>query len=228
MTQNDGAAGPPAFTAVSPVLLVDETYARIKAAVLRGDFAPGERLRDSVIAREMGVSRSPVREALSLLASEGLVDRSPNRSYTVAALADEAVTELCAMRIALEDFAVRHLIANGTDIGSARAALDDMAAAVESDDAVALAESDVAFHSAIVDAAGLARLSSAYRGIRDQLSLALRASLGARGGSEHMLERHTELYDLLVQAQHDGEAERIRAMFQEHILHATGVTLALA
>src|ERR1700748_2232236 len=82
--------------------LVEEIAEFIKARILKGLIAPGERVRESVIAAEKGVSRAPVREALRLLEQSGIVSKSPNYSYLVTRFGERDIHELATLRAALE------------------------------------------------------------------------------------------------------------------------------
>src|SRR5690606_8944121 len=90
--------------------LVDEARQQIRRNILTGRLRPGERLRDSVLAEALGVSRSPVREALRLLEQAGLVEKTNNRSYRIPAFAPEDIKELAALRAADEVLAIRTIV----------------------------------------------------------------------------------------------------------------------
>ena len=79
----------------------------IREAILDGRLAPGERLKEVELARELGISRTPVREALLLLQTEGLVDAVPNRGAAVRAHGPEDLDDLYQLRALLEGYAAR-------------------------------------------------------------------------------------------------------------------------
>ena len=85
----------------------ERTYNSLKADVLAGRFNPGERLTEEHLAKKMGVSRTPVREALHKLASEGLVQPLESRGFTVARDSREEMEDLFDIRAALEGYAIR-------------------------------------------------------------------------------------------------------------------------
>ena len=80
---------------------------RLREAILRGSFAPGERLDQKEISERLKVSRSPVREALRTLAAEGLVEVIPHRGAVVAELSPDELEEIVAIRSVLEGMAAR-------------------------------------------------------------------------------------------------------------------------
>src|ERR1700735_2814313 len=85
----------------------DSVYDRIRTAILHGELAPGSVMSQVVLADELGVSRTPLREALRILQSEGLVEAEPTRRVRVAPLTAKDLEQLCVMRIALESTALR-------------------------------------------------------------------------------------------------------------------------
>jgi len=85
----------------------EDVYERVRAAILDGDLASGAVMSQVALAEELGVSRTPLREALRMLQSEGLVEGEPNRRVRVALMTAEDLEELCVMRVTLEAEALR-------------------------------------------------------------------------------------------------------------------------
>lgn len=202
--------------------LVDEAYRQIKSLILTGRLRPGAALKDSVLADQMGVSRSPVREALRLLEHAGLVEKAANRSYRISVLAAEEVPELAALRCADEVVAVRTIVRNGTSVTSLESALDAIRRADGDPDAGATA--DAAFHAAVVKLAALPRLTARYRELNDQIRLVLLSGDVASWGSGGVLiETHTQLYDALRAAVTSGDAGDAVRAWESHICAGMGV-----
>ncbi|GAA5210558.1 GntR family transcriptional regulator [Microbacterium kyungheense] len=135
-------------------VLGDEVYARLGEAILDGRLAPGERLRDQELAEWLGVSRTPVREALQRLERIGLVEVSPHRYTRVSQPNRQTDTaELVAFNMGL---AVRMAVARADDeeLAQALERLDEVIASSRADDAVALADASHAFFAVITRAAG--------------------------------------------------------------------------
>jgi DNA-binding GntR family transcriptional regulator len=86
---------------------VEEVHERLRQAILRGGIAPGDELSQVRLARELGVSRTPLREALRMLRNEGLVVGAPNQQLRVAGFSVADMEEIYVERIALESVAVR-------------------------------------------------------------------------------------------------------------------------
>src|SRR6478752_3496650 len=133
-------------------VLGDEVYARLGEAILDGRLAPGERLRDQELAEWLGVSRTPVREALQRLERAGLVEVSPHRYTRVSHPNQQNDTvELVAFNMGL---AVRMASAraDGDALGLALERLDDVIAASRANDPEALALASHAFFSVVTRA----------------------------------------------------------------------------
>ena len=85
----------------------EDVYERVRGAILDGSLAPGAVMSQVVLAEELGISRTPLREALRMLQSEGLVEGEPNRRVRVAPMTAEDLEQLCVMRVTLEAEALR-------------------------------------------------------------------------------------------------------------------------
>ena len=86
---------------------VEQVYRRVRESILEGEIAPGTVMSQVALADELGVSRTPLREALRMLQSEGLVEAQANRRVTVTPISATDLEELVVMRVALETEAVR-------------------------------------------------------------------------------------------------------------------------
>src|SRR5690348_4650757 len=147
-----------------PDTLAQSTAELLRERLLSGAFAPGERLVEAEIARQLGISRGPVREALARLRAEGLAYEEPRRGSFVAALSAEDVREIYELRAALETQAARLLIQRGD--GAAFARLDGIVAglrrAAEEDDRAGFAALDAEFHEELCRSSGNNRLHRTF------------------------------------------------------------------
>ncbi|MBP2473733.1 DNA-binding GntR family transcriptional regulator [Crossiella equi] len=137
-------------------LLRDRALAAIRHAIVVGDLAPGEIIRDVDLAERLGLSRTPVREALARLADEGLVETKPH-SYTRVTAVDPVVVRdaqvvVQAMQAVAARLAVPRL--GAAEIGAMRQANEVFAAALAAEDALAALAADEAFHDVAVNACG--------------------------------------------------------------------------
>ena len=151
----------------------------LREAIVKGWLAPGERIKEIPLSEQLGVSRGPIREALRLLAHDGLVTIIPNRGAIVPTPTSSDVLEVYAMRSALGSLALRKLMLGGTELPS-RALERELARlerAVARDKAPQAADADLAYQSAIVAGAALARVARQF----DQLTWQVRIFIGTRG-----------------------------------------------
>jgi DNA-binding GntR family transcriptional regulator len=136
--------------------LGDEVYARLGEAILDGRLAAGERLRDQELAEWLGVSRTPVREALQRLERVGLVEVSPHRYTRVSQPDDKAEADTVELVAYNMGIAVRMAAVRSTDdtLAAAVECLDDVIAASRADDHTALAQASHAFFAVVTKASG--------------------------------------------------------------------------
>lgn len=163
---------------------------RLRQAVVRGELTGGTRLIQNEIARQYGVSTTPVREALRDLATEGLIRLDAHRGAVVHEIDADEFDEIYEMRLVLEPLAVRRAVARITDDEIERASRIQDRADLETDPG-RWVELNRVFHSVLVDAGRSERLSLTLKQLRDSSSLyvgyAIRSepSMMAHGNDEH-------------------------------------------
>lgn len=194
--------------------LSDDVASRLRAAILSGAFAPGERLREEALARALGVSRGPVREALVELERQGLVVINRNRGAVVAQLSRDDLEELYTLRLAIEELAIRRA-AEATDpeaIAGMSARIDAMRGAIERGiTEQEAAELDLEFHDLIYDAANHRRLKDAWTILRPQIHiLLLNRNVANEDFREYLVIGHQELLDTIAASDPERAASRIR------------------
>lgn len=148
----------------------DRAYEAIRAAIADGEFEPGSRLLEEELADRVGVSRTPVREALRRLDSEGVVEFVPNRGAHVAAWEARDLKEIFDLRAVLEGFAARLAARSIDDESLAELAeladeMEELASKGSGRDLDAIAELNNQFHQVVVDAAGNRLLGQMIAGI---------------------------------------------------------------
>jgi DNA-binding GntR family transcriptional regulator len=135
--------------------------------ILEGEYPPGERIVETRVAQEFGVSQAPVREALRELESLRLVDSEPHRGVRVRQVTTEELLEIYPVRAALEEVAARDATRNlKGDVADLEAELDAMLAAAEANDLNDHAIHDVRFHRLIVEASGNRTLQELWDSLR--------------------------------------------------------------
>ena len=150
--------------------LRDVVFNTLRQAIITGEFAPGERLMEIALANRLGVSRTPVREAIRKLELEGLVVMIPRKGAEVARITEKDLRDVLEVRCSLEELAAELAAERMDDEGKAKldAALQEFEAAIESEDNAAIADSDMEFHDIIFDATGNPRLIQIIGNLREQ------------------------------------------------------------
>jgi DNA-binding GntR family transcriptional regulator len=193
--------------AIDRRLLRDDVYGRLRDAIVDGSLAPGEQLRDGELAAWLGVSRTPVREALLRLAEAGLVVAQPGRSTTVSSLDLRDVRDARDVVAAMHELAVREAVGSLTpaDLEGMREANRRFRAAIEQGDVEAAVRADDELHGIPVAVAS----NRALAAVLDQFTPVLRraerlrfSSLGGRAS----LARHDELIRLCAAGDADQAA----------------------
>lgn len=181
--------------------LADEVAERLRDAIMHGQLAPEEPLREAALSELMGVSRGPIREALTNLEREGLVVTTPTGRTYVARLSYEELGDVFSLRKALERVAVEYACARATpeDLDRVQAIVDEMTEAVErGSDPKAMAELDTRFHEAVYQAAHHRRLLDFWNILRPQMYVFLLSRNAARDDyGERAVRGHQEILDAL-------------------------------
>jgi len=193
---------------------------RIRGAILDGTYKPGERLVETAIAAQLGVSRAPIREALSALEREGLVVNVPRRGYSVIDFTDKDIDEIYSLRLLLEIGALRRAAERFTeqDLAEMQHVVDELdEAARQKTDPEKIVALDLAFHDLICRAADHSRLYSAWNSMRLQTQLLI--SLTSRTHYDNP-EQPGELHRRILDAIRDKALKRAEAILTDHILDA--------
>jgi DNA-binding GntR family transcriptional regulator len=153
--------------ALSRNVLADQVKDRLLEDIMNGRHPPGSRIIETKVARELGTSQAPVREALRGLEALGVVEITPFRGSRVRRPSRRDILEAYAVRSALESLAGRHAAPRMTDPDLADLAdhLESMRAAARADDGHALAEADARFHGRIVELADNGTLMKVWRSL---------------------------------------------------------------
>lgn len=162
----------PLFRTIRPSTLRHQVVDEIRDAIVSGRLKPGEHLKESTIAEQMAISRSPVREALRLLEQEGLTISIPNRGSFVKDFDEKDVREIFSVRGALESLAVELIVKSEAlhlaDFERLQAYIGRQKEAIEVHDFDRLAELDLEFHELICRKAESERLLGMWRSLRGQ------------------------------------------------------------
>ena len=160
--------------AISPIVrhsLHDELVGRIRDMIIEGQLEPGSRIHEGQLGQALGVSRTPLREALKFLASEGLIDLVPGRGAIVRQLTPQDVRNMLEVLIALETLAGRLACRNATkaQIADVRKMHDRMMGFYASRKRLEYYKLNQAIHTAIVNLSGNDYLASTHEAIQSRL-----------------------------------------------------------
>jgi DNA-binding GntR family transcriptional regulator len=189
----------------------------LREAILRGNLEPGAWLREAEVAREMNVSRTPVRDAFRILAAERLVEMKANQGVVVSQMTSEDVIELYVVREALEALATRLAARHG-----ARQCLDAfttliplMREAGAAGDVRELSRLNFEFHTIVKDACGNRYLAQSLTQLQQAARRFPDPTLGLPGRIEESIDEHVRLADAISQ----GDADAAEKIASEHMRH---------
>lgn len=206
--------------------LTDEVYGAIKERILRRELKSGERLVERRLASEFGVSKTPVREALSRLEKEGLLHLTPHCGAVVARLSARQAADLLDLREVLEGFAAEraaHAI-DRRQLDALHALIREAEEALRASSLERYTDADLRLHRLVREAAGNEELVKVLAGVEDQIRLVMSTSVGLEGRASESLSEHRALFRAL--ARRDGPAagdaarrhiRRVRAAILEHL-----------
>mgnify|MGYP005832941939 CR=1 FL=1 len=205
----------PRLEAVQLKSLSEEAAEKIRQAIAAGYFKAGQKLVEANLAKELGLSRSPVREALYLLEQEGLIVRHHRRGAFVRGLSRRETEEIYSLRSVLEGFAVELALKNMTpaDIEHLQRLIDKMYEIARADDAVAFGRIDAEFHEYICRVSGHQLLQNVFNTLQTRTTQYM-TEADQLGVLENIAAQHKELLDHLIS---QNTEEAVRAM-KEHIL----------
>jgi DNA-binding GntR family transcriptional regulator len=194
--------------------------AQIRQAILSGELKAGSQLREAHIAEQMGISRSPVREALSRLEEEGLVEKVAFKGAFVAAVSPETIAEIAGIRTQLEPYAVSLTVPRLTDADwkSLQRILDQFLRAAAGHDHVVEIEKHLAFHRFFYEHSGNKTLAAMWQDWESKLRLFFIVDHEAFQNSRDVAGVHEELMHIIK----SGDHQRIRDAFTHHIHDAPG------
>lgn len=202
----------------------DKAYAYLKDTVLTDPGMQGAFLSEQELADRIGVSRTPVREALLQLAAEDLVELVPKRGARVSPLTGREIRELMELRGIVERYAAQQLVSAGAaSVAELRSLLERQRELTGADQAREFIAVDHRFHSALVSAVGNALLDRHYDGLRSrQVRAGVVALFNQQGRQQAVLEEHEAILDALAA----GDAQAAWAAIDHHLESTLKVLLA--
>lgn len=191
------------------VSLRNKVFKYIKAQIITGQYNPGESLVESKLAEELGVSRTPIREAIRLLDLEGLVETTPNKGAVVLGISPKDVEDIYAIRQLVEGLAARWAAERITpsQLKEMQKTLDLMDFYANRQDLDEMADLDNKFHQLIFEASGSKILNLTLSNLHQYVQLARMESLKVPRRVENTLKEHRSILDSFI-AKNPEKAEQ--------------------
>ena len=195
--------------------LRDVVFNTLRKAILRGELKPGERLMEIQLANKLGVSRTPIREAIRKLELEGLVLMIPRKGAEVAQITEKNMQDVLEVRKALEELSVQLACERITpeQVEEMKMAAEDFRKVLKSGDVTKIAEADVKFHDIIFAATNNQSLITLLNNLREQMYRFRVEYLKQKECYPQLLEEHDKLIALIS----GGEVEEACELMGCHI-----------
>ena len=192
--------------------LRDVVFQTLRQAILRGTLQPGERLMEIHLAQKLGVSRTPVREAIRMLELEGLVTMVPRKGAIVAEITVSDLENVLEVRTALEELAVKKACQNMTEeeLFQLKAAAGAFEEQLKNNDLLACAQADVEFHEIISQSTGNRRLIQILNNIREQIYRYRLEYLKDPSSHERLVTEHAAICGALEERNEEKAMEVVR------------------
>ncbi|MGN0352853.1 MAG: GntR family transcriptional regulator [Roseburia sp.] len=196
--------------------LRDVVFHTLREAILKGELKPGERLMELQLAAKLGVSRTPIREAIRMLEQEGLAVTVPRKGAEVAKMTEKDMEDVLQIREALDELAVNVACDQITEeqLEKLHNAMIEFQQASKTEDVKRVAEADVLFHDIIYQATGNPKLVSMLNNLREQIY---------RYRVEYLKDE--KIYPVLMQ-EHEQILEGLRERNKEKVTKAMQVHVA--
>jgi DNA-binding GntR family transcriptional regulator len=198
--------------------LADQVFDRLEQQILRGDYAPGEVLSENGLSAQLGVSRTPVREALARLESEGLLHTVKGRGIVVSGVTPKDAADIFEIRLRIEGLAAARCARYITE--KQRLELEEILELQEfyagKDNAERMRVLDSDFHRAIFEYCASPCLTAILIDLHHKVQQYRKLSISTAGRTQKAVMEHKQIYDAI--AAHDPE--RAEALMADHIQNA--------
>lgn len=195
--------------------LRDVVFRTLRQAILTGDMKPGERLLEIQLANKLGVSRTPIREAIRMLELEGLVVMVPRRGAQVAQITEKSMSDVLEVRCALDELAVELACNRITEEEKEemRVACDAFEKATLTKEVHVIAKADVEFHDIIFKVAGNPRLTQMVNNLAEQMYRYRFEYIKDESQHPMLVEEHRKICENISK----GDVAASKAAIKEHI-----------
>jgi len=203
--------------------LWERVAATLRRAIVLSEFAPGDRLKEPSLAKQFGVSRLPIREAITQLEREGLVRSEPRRGAYVVGVTQQDIADIYECRLALETLAIQRTATRITpeEVAELYRDIDEMEEGVSSGRVEAFAAADMAFHRSLIVLSGNRALRSAW----EPLAPLIETTLTIADTSVEDIVTAVSGHRPLVRSLEQHEPATAKALLYDHLVGAQGITL---
>ncbi len=205
---------------------VEKVYRTIRKNILSNQYPPGHQVLEPELAKQLGVSRTPVREALIRLEAEKLIELIPRRGMRVLPLVPKDYLQICQVITALEGKALQLLIVKkpGRDVlQPMEDAIKEMDLALQTNDLVSWGEADEKFHRILASLCGNTRLAGLLDTLRAQTHRARMILLKLRTKLDESNDSQREIYQALL----SGDADKLETHYELHRKRVTEESMQL-
>ena len=205
----------PTLKALKPIPLTKMAYDSLRESIINGHLAPGEVFAEATLAKKMEISRTPVREALLELASNGLVTYLPRKGVVVNKFSEEDAQEIFQVRMAVEFFCVEQVTKSHAelDLQSLREAFERQSKALAKNDMRRFITGDRDFHTGFAELLNNHRLCQILDNVRDQIQIMSLGALGNPGRVHEVMEEHRRI----LAGVESGDVKAAREAIADHL-----------
>jgi len=209
------ADAPAIFDPVPGSDLVGQVTEQLARAICEGRLSPGQRLVEAAVARQMGISRAPLREAARRLEQRGLLVARPRRGFFVRDFAPQEIDDLYGLRLVLETYAAELACARATaaDLDRLRARLGRLRALARDGAVTELVEADLGFHLDICELSGNRKLLGLFTDLTGEVRMIIALIGQVYDDPVRLAEAHAPLLEALAA----GDRDRLRGEVDHHI-----------
>ena len=195
--------------------LRDVVFHTLREAILKGELTPGERLMELQLASKLGVSRTPIREAIRMLEQEGLAVTIPRKGAEVAKMTEKDMEDVLQIREALDELAVSIACEQMTteQLEELRHTMHEFAEYTKSGDVKKIAEVDVKFHDIIYQSTGNPKLVNMLNNLREQMYRYRVEYLKDEANYPTLIKEHSEIVDGLYRK----DLPKVTAAMHNHV-----------
>lgn len=199
------------FSQIRPVSLREQVVERVRTAIIEGRLKPNDHITEVTLTKQLGVSRTPVREALILLEREGLVISSPNRGCFVRVFTEQDINHIFSMRTTLENFASEIVIdrISDVDIDHLRQLIEIQRIGIAEADFKRVRSVDMSFHHYLIDLSNHPILQKNWTELVAQIAAVLYLRAEAIPDYDEMLA--IQDHNLIVNALEQHDLEEVKA-----------------